>query len=606
MASHDLKWHVVKSQKKDHGKDDANKNSAGSEARRQQLKAPSKTNYQNFNDVGRDTSHTKGDNNSTPKMKDNPAKPRQRHGDAAKTKVKKEDKLPLQELIANLEENELASTIEQVRQTFPSNSLIWLNELVGYVQMHLSRAENSYDAIFTGKSKDFPMNLLSNKFKQLAIQLLEKCPEAVISIFFEDCIDNMLKNIRNNIQTYGYRIMIQIMTRYNPAIVLNKISTYKPSVLEIVPYEALSILWAFNQASIGDVAVGYQVWFELMFPAMNVRSLAPYAITVIEDLFKSKKSKNINKIPNVGPKEFVTLLHMLFSDNSSLHASSRKKLISLYPKLKDFILTHESTNNYRNYFSLLLPMLSNSSDDFRKENLHCLKYYLEKDHYCLTVWKEMYRNNIPQSRILFCYMKKAWSSGSLSKKGDYSLLITDTINHFISINTAIISKKRNKAEDVAEFQSEVKAFVDNAAYEKKPNASMTGSYLLYLLILLFLFGLGTLHAIISYPQYFNLDESQVESLRTHTRFLSTRLLNYMRILSDLASVAVEKLWLLTKAGFKYTTDVLTPYQLLIKDYIPTVLDAIKKCLDHLLVVFTNILAKPVVCLTTVYAVKHND
>ncbi|EDV23522.1 uncharacterized protein TRIADDRAFT_58240 [Trichoplax adhaerens] len=475
------------------------------------LLAPSKTNYQNFNDVGRDTSHTKGDNNSTPKMKDNPAKPRQRHGDAAKTKVKKEDKLPLQELIANLEENELASTIEQVRQTFPSNSLIWLNELVGYVQMHLSRAENSYDAIFTGKSKDFPMNLLSNKFKQLAIQLLEKCPEAVISIFFEDCIDNMLKNIRNNIQTYGYRIMIQIMTRYNPAIVLNKISTYKPSVLEIVPYEALSILWAFNQASIGDVAVGYQVWFELMFPAMNVRSLAPYAITVIEDLFKSKKSKNINKIPNVGPKEFVTLLHMLFSDNSSLHASSRKKLISLYPKLK----------------------------------------------------------------------------------GDYSLLITDTINHFISINTAIISKKRNKAEDVAEFQSEVKAFVDNAAYEKKPNASMTGSYLLYLLILLFLFGLGTLHAIISYPQYFNLDESQVESLRTHTRFLSTRLLNYMRILSDLASVAVEKLWLLTKAGFKYTTDVLSPYQLLIKDYIPTVLDAIKKCLDHLLVVFTNILAKSI-------------
>lgn len=47
-------------------------------------------------------------------------------------------------------------------------------------------------------SLDFPMNLLSNKLKQLANQLLKKCPETILSVFFEDCIDNMLKNIRNS------------------------------------------------------------------------------------------------------------------------------------------------------------------------------------------------------------------------------------------------------------------------------------------------------------------------------------------------------------------------------------------------------------------------
>lgn len=97
---------------------------------------------------------------------------------------------------------ELSSAMTTVKARFSSSRLLWLKELASYLNNHTS---TEIDPVFSGKSRDYPSNILSSELKTLITSTIQFCDDEALSAFFDQSLITMPSEMnRGKLIIYPY------------------------------------------------------------------------------------------------------------------------------------------------------------------------------------------------------------------------------------------------------------------------------------------------------------------------------------------------------------------------------------------------------------------
>lgn len=120
-------------------------------------------------------------------------------------------------------------------------------------------------------------------------QKFKGCSEAILQLFQDQCLQTIINNIvKLNAPTLGFRLVLQYLAIEFPEITianLQKLIQYKNSY-QNRQNVCLPILWIAAQAGHKSLETGLNIWIELMFPLINVKTYQKYVIDILDKLLR--------------------------------------------------------------------------------------------------------------------------------------------------------------------------------------------------------------------------------------------------------------------------------------------------------------------------------
>lgn len=174
--------------------------------------------------------------------------------------------------------------METAQVRFPEAPLMWLKEL--NVFLNIKIPINKEDVAFSGKPKDYPLNLVPKAISSILEQVIEMTGQQTIQIFYENTLTAMATDMVKGIPVIGHKIFLQLLAHLNPDMTVANI----PKLISIRnSYEnrknvGLSLLWAWSQAGKKNLAIGLKIWHEVMSPMLETKSYAKYVVQIFNDL----------------------------------------------------------------------------------------------------------------------------------------------------------------------------------------------------------------------------------------------------------------------------------------------------------------------------------
>lgn len=382
-------------------------------------------------------------NNSAKSKQDNHHK---KNGNVKKKKEPEVKKIyRVEEAIFLIDKPTLEAILTKDQASFPNHPEIWLKDLSSYLNVELEMFPEK-DPVFKDKSKDFPFCLLRGDVKKFLISAVRQCPAKVQEQIFQHSINCMLNESSKGVGTYGYRMFIQLLAKEKPEFVMSKL----PQYMELLknhqnrPLRCLSILWAIGQAGFKDLCSGLKIWQEVMISSLGFRTItvASYPVDYLETLLSSFKNHS-SAFSAISPREYFNIFDLIHDTNINIQVDLKKKLKSLYPKLKAIAYGNNVEKKLRYFFPSYLSRLTpNCSQAMKTELLSCLITCLGKDPHCFNLWRQMYTKHLKQSGILMKHLLEKWHK--ISKEVDKTIL-NETLHYFSGINgnLAVVGKKES-------------------------------------------------------------------------------------------------------------------------------------------------------------------
>lgn len=352
-------------------------------------------------------------------------------------------KLTFEEAVKEISEEELKSVLLQSKEHFPEKSELWLKDLVTYLNMKLESVPET-DKYLKPDNKDYPLSGMSKGCVKVFRSVLNDCSTATLEHLLYFCIHTMLTTNQPGVSLYGYKTFLQILARNNPDIVVSKMSQYKDLVKSTQnrPSQCLAILWALGQVGITSLKSGLRVWLQIMLPCLGLRSISGYCIEYLEMILSihSKEAKSIGG--EIKLREYFHLLDLIFG--TSLPNDMRKRLLSLYPQLKNIAFGQNLSSDLRNFFpSFLTRATSSCPPSLKTEVLSCLLLCLSEDKHSYALWCQHYTKYLDQSRVVMQYLVDNWetASGKVDKK-----LLHQTVQSFMRTNEEMVQSRNNSGD----------------------------------------------------------------------------------------------------------------------------------------------------------------
>ncbi|XP_071117235.1 transmembrane protein 214-B-like [Haliotis cracherodii] len=379
--------------------------------------------------------------NGVSNMSKKVTQPKKKKADPEKKESKPKS---LEEAVAKIDKADLQLIFNQSHESFPENPDVWLKDLASFLNLKLERVPEN-DAVFKDKPKDFPLCKLSKSCQEVLISSMKKCSEQTLEHLFYHCLQTMISEAQKGLATYGYRMFLQSLAFHKPEIPLSKF----PQYLDLLkthhnrPVRCLSILWALGQAGVKRLRCGLRVWLDLMMPALGYRSIAPYCVEYLENLFSWHKEVR-PAFGSMSLRDYFQVLDILFNPGTNIQGDLRKRLQAQYPKVKAIAFGENPAKSLRNFFPSFLSRASPSCvPQLKHELLSNLMTCLLTDKQTFSTWCQMYTKHLPQSGVLLEHINSNW--GTLCKKVDKKML-RETLRSFSVTNDEIASQNRNVPE----------------------------------------------------------------------------------------------------------------------------------------------------------------
>lgn len=358
-------------------------------------------------------------------------------------KGKKDTWFTLEDAAAKVSDKALEKLLTHDQAKFPENPSVWLKDMASYLNLELHLQEK--DPVLVGPPVDSPYSYLPASVQKLMTNVLAKCPLEVQSLFFEHCVRAMITDFNKGLSTYGYRVCIQCVAFHQPKSVMPDLQKY----LEMIranqksPAFCLRVIWSVVQPGHKDLSRGLEIWEQVLFPLLGIRSLTNYIITCRENLFSCHDNLT-SAYQAIGMREYFSYLDLVFRPNPCLSSAAQKRLLALYPKIKTIAFGNYS--NMVSFFPSLLARLGNSCPKaLQDELLACLVTCLMKDNRCYTPWRQMYTKHLVQSAMLMQHLIDVWRLLKIDKA-----MLKQTVKSFSVSNEELARYGRRNTEGFSE------------------------------------------------------------------------------------------------------------------------------------------------------------
>ncbi|KAH9499850.1 hypothetical protein Btru_076767 [Bulinus truncatus] len=356
---------------------------------------------------------------------------------------KRHDKIvSIDAAISQIDHQELESTLSLSKERFPENQDVWLKDLASFLNLKFDNVKESENAFsFKGKPQGYPIEFLPQNSQKVLKSVVKKFSNQTLDSLFDYCIQMMLTESAKERPTMGYRIFLQLLAHHKPEIVLGRLKQY----LELLkthqnrPSHCLSILWAVGQCGAKNFAYGIQVWLDLMLPALEIRQVAHYPVEYLEHLIGSQKQSQTTTCV-VSMRDYFKVLDIVFNPNFNLAGDLKKRLIVLYPFIKELSYGDTPSQNLRTFFPSYLARFNPSlNETFKVELLESMIKCLTTDKQSFSIWCQLYLKHLTASGYLLEYITNEWPrSGPLFDKK----LLRETLRAFSVTNEEIESQGR--------------------------------------------------------------------------------------------------------------------------------------------------------------------
>uniref|UniRef100_A0A671TYQ8 Transmembrane protein 214 n=1 Tax=Sparus aurata TaxID=8175 RepID=A0A671TYQ8_SPAAU len=315
----------------------------------------------------------------------------------------------LEEAFKALDVGDLKEQLAHSQTLFPENPSVWLKDLAGYLNLHLTAPEA--EPTLSSYAHDYPYCLTGKELKGVIKGLIARCGD-ILPDLFDHCVYTMLRELdRQSEPLHGYRVCIQAILQDKPRIATQNLSEYLELLRSVQnrPVKCLTIMWALGQAGFFDLSQGLRVWLGIMLPVLGVKSLSSYAIAYLERLLLLHA--NLTKgFGIMGPKEFFPLLDFAFMPKNALSPSLQEQLRRLYPRLKVLAFGAKPESTLHTYLpSFLSRATPHCPDDMKRELLSSMTECLCVDVQSLGVWRQLYTKHLAQSSLLLNHLLKSWN-----------------------------------------------------------------------------------------------------------------------------------------------------------------------------------------------------
>uniref|UniRef100_A0A671U124 Transmembrane protein 214 n=1 Tax=Sparus aurata TaxID=8175 RepID=A0A671U124_SPAAU len=307
----------------------------------------------------------------------------------------------LEEAFKALDVGDLKEQLAHSQTLFPENPSVWLKDLAGYLNLHLTAPE-AEPTLILFLSPDYPYCLTGKELKGVIKGLIARCGD-ILPDLFDHCVYTMLRELdrQSGEPLHGYRVCIQAILQDKPRIATQNLSEYLELLRSVQnrPVKCLTIMWALGQAGFFDLSQGLRVWLGIMLPVLGVKSLSSYAIAYLERLLLLHA--NLTKgFGIMGPKEFFPLLDFAFMPKNALSPSLQEQLRRLYPRLKVLAFGAKPESTLHTYLpSFLSRATPHCPDDMKRELLSSMTECLCVDVQSLGVWRQLYTKHLAQSSV---------------------------------------------------------------------------------------------------------------------------------------------------------------------------------------------------------------
>uniref|UniRef100_A0A2R5LKA9 Uncharacterized protein n=1 Tax=Ornithodoros turicata TaxID=34597 RepID=A0A2R5LKA9_9ACAR len=344
------------------------------------------------------------------------ARPQQQpSGQASQHKKKKDEKKKAsgnEDLLGQLKADEIDNVLASTRHRFPSNPIVWLKDLAAYLNGVL---ENQPLRPGSSVLSGHPLSGLNVEVQEALLRSFEECGnEAILSLFFEHCLQNLLQGITKGQPVWGYRLCLQLLACQYPHLVVDalpKLRELRTSYQNRQP-ACQALLWAAAQAGLQSLPLGLSVWLELVLPVLGVRAFTAYVLDILEALLSRHPEGSPGVSEVLGIRQVFPLLDLAYGDQgASLARPQLQRLRTLYTRLKALSYGDTRKRTLRHFFpSYLRRLVPSATPDMRRELLGSLIECLAVDPQCVVVWKQLYPKHLAQSRLLLEHLCETWEA----------------------------------------------------------------------------------------------------------------------------------------------------------------------------------------------------
>lgn len=187
-------------------------------------------------------------------------------------------------LFTQINTKELDDVLATAQARFLEAPLIWLKDLAAFLNVKIPIDKE--DVIFSGKPKDYPLNLVPKTIFSTLEHAVEMAGQQNVQVFYENTLMAMATDMVKGVPVVGHKIFLQLLAHLNPEMTAANI----PKLISIRnSYEnrknvGMSLLWAWSQAGKKNLAVGLKIWHEVMSPMLETKVYANYVVQILNDL----------------------------------------------------------------------------------------------------------------------------------------------------------------------------------------------------------------------------------------------------------------------------------------------------------------------------------
>ncbi|XP_022184928.2 transmembrane protein 214-A [Nilaparvata lugens] len=405
------------------------------------------------------------------KTKENEAKKAQ-----AKQPDKKKAKEPVEKAPKSLKSAVNALTLESVslvietgKARFKEAPLVWLKSLASFLNLKLPVEQK--EVTFTSKSFETPMGLLNPEIRNLIKKELKDVPEPIIQTLYDYCLTSMANDMTKGGTICGYKMLLQILAINYPSVTIESLEKSLALMNSYQNRQAIgsSILWAVGQGGYKDLSIGLQVWQEVMFPVCELRNYSRYVLDYLKCLLaRHSTSKALNC------DQFFSIVDAIHSTDLKLPNPIALELKSNTKQLRE--IASNQCDSLHEYFELLLARMPEASNQLRDELVKFAVTCLLNSPRSLTIWKQLYKDNLQQSAWILKSLNSDWSS--IKEKVPE---IAKTLSGFKSINENM-KKSNQKAAGLQDCTMLCEALVNKKMAKSKKSSGFPFFKLFFLLI----------------------------------------------------------------------------------------------------------------------------
>lgn len=182
--------------------------------------------------------------------------------------------------------------METNKVRFPDAPLIWLKDLVAYVNANIIPEKS--DAVFSNKPDTYPLSLITKAVRTTFEKVIKSAGMQNVQLFYEGTLLLMTKNMANGLSEIGCKIFLQLLAQMYPEITCANIEKHislRNSYQNKKPI-GLSLLWVLSQGGKKNLNVGLKLWHEVMAPMLESRNYAQYVMKILNELLDVHKNVN--------------------------------------------------------------------------------------------------------------------------------------------------------------------------------------------------------------------------------------------------------------------------------------------------------------------------